>query len=122
MGAPQPSRRLPRRGRELSEEPSLTARVVPDVTGLDKAFDYLVPDSLREEVAPGTVVRVPLHGRRVGGWVLSLGPAPSDVPADRLKPIAKVTGHGPSADLLELAAWASRRWGAGRLRPFLGAA
>ena len=122
MGAPQPSRRLPRRGRELSEEPSLTARVVPDVTGLDKAFDYLVPDTLREEVARGTVVRVPLHGRRVGGWVLSLGPAPSDVPADRLKPIAKVTGHGPSADLLELAAWASHRWGAGRLRPFLGAA
>ena len=52
----------------------LVARVVPDVTGLDKQFDYLVPEPLRARVAVGSMVRVPLHGRRVGGWVVALGP------------------------------------------------
>jgi primosomal protein N' (replication factor Y) len=94
----------------------LAARVVPDVSGLDKEFDYLVPESLRDQVRVGTLVRVPLHGRRVGGWVVALGE--SDVDPEKLKPIAKVTGHGPSADLIELARWAAHRW-AGPLRAVL---
>jgi primosomal protein N' (replication factor Y) len=40
----------------------------------------------------------------------------------KLRPLAKVTGHGPSAELVDLAAWASHRWAAGRVRPFLVAA
>ncbi len=36
-----------------------------------------------------------------------------------LKPIVKVTGHGPAPDLFDLAAWASLRWAARRIRPFL---
>ena len=100
----------------------VVARVVPDVTGLDKQFDYLVPDAWREEVGAGTIVRVGLAGRRVGGWVVAVGPPDPDVPAAKLRPLAKVTGHGPSAALIDLAAWASRRWAAGRLRPFLLAA
>ena len=51
----------------------LVARVVPDVTGLDKQFDYLVPASLRDRIAVGSLVRVMLHGRRIGGWVVALG-------------------------------------------------
>ena len=47
--------------------PALVARVVPDVTGLDKQFDYIVPDTMRSRVVSGTLVRVPLHGRRAGG-------------------------------------------------------
>ncbi|HEY0519897.1 MAG TPA: hypothetical protein VGC84_10435 [Ilumatobacteraceae bacterium] len=100
----------------------LVARVVPDVTGLDKQFDYIVPEPLRGRVAVGSMVRVPLHGRRVGGWVASIGPADGSVAIDRLVPIARWSGIGPNAELLALAAWASRRWGAGRLRPFLVAA
>jgi primosomal protein N' (replication factor Y) len=73
-------------------------------------------------VRAGTIVRVGLAGRRVGGWVVAVGPPDPDVPAAKLRPLAKVTGHGPSADVIELAAWASRRWAAGRLRPFLLAA
>ena len=57
-----------------------TARVVPDVVGLDKAFDYAVPEGLPVDV--GTLVRVPLHGRRVGGWVVALDP-PDAHGADR---------------------------------------
>ncbi|MEY4339759.1 MAG: putative primosomal protein n, partial [Actinomycetota bacterium] len=69
--------------------PALVARVVPDVTGLDKQFDYLVPPSMAGQVRVGSLVRVPLHGRRVGGWVVSLGDADAAVPLDRLVPIAK---------------------------------
>ena len=98
------------------------ARVVPDVTGLDKQFDYLVPDAWGGDVRVGTIVRVGLAGRRVGGWVVAVGPPDPEVPAAKLRPLAKVTGHGPSAELIDLAAWASRRWAAGRLRPFLLAA
>lgn len=93
----------------------LVARVVPDVTGLDRAFDYLVPERLASRVVVGTRVRVPLHGRRVGGWVVGFGPAV----VDRLVEIERVSSIGPSAEIIELAEWAARRWGTSRLRPFL---
>ena len=66
----------------------------------------------------GTIVRVELHGRRVGGWVVALDAAHSDRP---LKPLAKVTGDGPAPELVDLARWASWRW-AGRTAVFLRAA
>ncbi len=93
------------------------ARVLPDVTGLDKAFDYDVPEGM--QLAVGALVRVSLHGRRVGGWVIALDP-PDGHTTGRL-PIAKLTGVGPAADIVELAAWAAIRW-AGRQRHFLGVA
>lgn len=93
------------------------ARVLPNVTGLDKQFDYLVPPSLAGAVEVGSIVRVELHGRRIGGWVVALDP-PDALAAADLKPIAKVTGHGPSAAVIELAGWASVRWAA-RRRHFL---
>ena len=46
-------------------------------------------------------MRVELHGRRVRGWVVALDvDAP---PGVELKPIAKVTGWGPPADVIALA-------------------
>jgi primosomal protein N' (replication factor Y) len=95
------------------------ARVLPDVSGLDKAFDYLVPEHLDATVEVGTRVRVDLHGRRIGGWIVALSDATHAVDVDRLKPILKVTGAGPGADIIGLAEWASVRWAAGRIRPFL---
>jgi primosomal protein N' (replication factor Y) (superfamily II helicase) len=96
------------------------ATVVPDVTGLDKRFDYLIPPELSEVVGVGTIVRVELHGRRIGGWVSSVGAEPSDGRSlDSLKPIAKVTGNGPSEEIFDLAEWASVRWAARGIRPFL---
>ena len=100
----------------------LVARVVPDVTGLDKQFDYLVPEAMLARIAVGSMVRASLHGRWVGGWVAALGPPDGTVAVDRLKPLAKWSGIGPSAEIIELARWASVRWGAGRLRPFMVAA
>lgn len=96
------------------------ATVVPDVTGLDKRFDYLIPPELSEVVGVGTIVRVELHGRRIGGWVASIAAGSSDGrPLDSLKAIAKVTGHGPAVEIFDLAEWASVRWAARRIRPFL---
>ena len=100
----------------------LVARVVPDVTGLDKQFDYIVPEAMRARIGVGSMVRAPLHGRRVAGWVVALGSPDGSVALERLVPLAKWSGIGPPADLIELAAWASWRWAAGRLRPLLVAA
>jgi primosomal protein N' (replication factor Y) len=96
----------------------MRVRVLPNVSGLDKRFDYLVPDDA-ERPGVGDVVRVPLHGRRVTGWVTDVDPIDDAVATERLQPIIAVVSRGPEPHLLELAEWASLRWAAGRLRPFL---
>jgi primosomal protein N' (replication factor Y) len=88
---------------------SRVCRVCPDVPALDRTFDYLVPDALAGAVTVGTIVRVPLHGRRVRGWVVEDGVEPETEPS-RLLPLAKVVGAGPPPDVVELAAWAAWRW------------
>ncbi|MGH9277466.1 MAG: hypothetical protein ACRD12_05080 [Acidimicrobiales bacterium] len=113
MGAPEPPGR-----REVGARP-LVARVLPDVAALNRPFSYLVPDALRDRVTVGTVVRVPLHGRRVRGWVVGLA---DEAGTDkRLLPIAKVSSNGPAPDLVDLAAWAGWRW-AGPSTRFLSTA
>jgi primosomal protein N' (replication factor Y) len=99
--------------------PARTARIAPDVSGIDRTFDYLVPDHLAAQVVVGSIVRVPLHGRRVRGWVIDVDPAESEISPERLAPIAAWLGHGPSAELVDLATWAAPRWGTFRLRPLL---
>jgi primosomal protein N' (replication factor Y) len=94
-------------------------RVLPDEAAIDKTFDYLVPDALGDHVRVGTVVRVELHGRRVGGWVVEDDVEPP--PGVTLRPIAKVTGWGPPPDVVDLASWAAWRW-AGRRASLLGSA
>jgi primosomal protein N' (replication factor Y) len=97
------------------------ARVVPDVTGVDKAFDYLVPDDLAAAARVGVRVRVPLHGRNVAGWVVTVAERDAEVPAARLRRVLKVLGLGATPELVALADWASRRW-AGPMRALLAAA
>jgi primosomal protein N' (replication factor Y) (superfamily II helicase) len=93
-------------------------RVLPEGT-IDKTFDYLVPESLGDQVRVGALVRVELNGRRVGAWVVADDVEP---PAGvTLRPIAKVTGWGPDPGLVELADWAAWRW-AGRRSWFLNTA
>ena len=122
MGTPLAPRR-----REAGPRPHLIAprgqglgiaRVLPDLP-LDKVFDYLIPDHLASDVRVGTMVRVPLQGRRIGGWVVGMaGEAATDRP---LQPLAKVTGWGPPADIVALARWAAWRW-AGRPAQLMGTA
>jgi primosomal protein N' (replication factor Y) len=87
------------------------------VPAIDREFDYTVgPDT---PIGVGDIVRIDLHGRRVGGWVTALGVEP---PADvALRPLAKVSGRGPAPETFALAAWAAWRW-AGRRATFLNTA
>jgi len=97
----------------------MIARVLPDVGAIDRVFDYLVPAEMVRDVAVGTMVRVTLQGRRVGGWVVEVAEEPA---TDRaLQPIAKVRGMGPPPALVELSNWAAWRW-AGPRATFLGTA
>ena len=103
---------------------SLVARVVPDVTGVDKVFDYLIPSELLGAIAIGDRVRVPLHGRNVPGWVTEIGSSDdgfTDVDSAKLRSVIKRLGFGPSTEVVQLAQWASHRW-CGRLRAFFVAA
>ncbi|MEM9201760.1 MAG: hypothetical protein AAGC53_08870 [Actinomycetota bacterium] len=91
---------------------------------MDREFDYIVPeaweaDGRGDRVAVGAMVRVTLAGRRVAGWVTELDVEPE--PGVRLVELAKLSGMGPDAELLDLARWAAWRW-AGRRVAFLRAA
>lgn len=65
-------------------------------------------------------MRVPLHGRRVRGWVTELGIEPA-ITRDRLVPLAGVVSAGPPGEVVGLCAWAAWRW-AGPWATFLRAA
>ncbi|MBW3614320.1 MAG: hypothetical protein KY439_03305 [Actinobacteria bacterium] len=120
MGADHQARRREIRPRPLSvPAPSRVVGVLPDVPAIDKVFDYAVPPELDDQVRVGTMVRVELHGRRVGGWVVEDDRQPP--PALQLRPIARVTGWGPPPAVLELAEWAAWRW-AGRRASILASA
>lgn len=89
------------------------ARVVVEVAPfhLDHPFDYLVDGDT--EVVPGQRVLVPFAGRRVRGLVVGC-PEETDVPASRLRPIARVLGphvwvHPTELEVLR---WAAQRFGA----------
>ena len=98
---------------------ALVARVLSDVAGLEKEFDYLVPAELAATVEVGAQVRIDLSGRRVGGWIVALDVDPQ--PGLPLRTLAKLRGWGPEPDLVDLAEWATWRW-AGRRSAFLAAA
>lgn len=86
---------------------------MPDVSGIDKIFDYLVPDELHERLTVGARVRVVLNGRRVGGWVTDIAPhgeRDQHVALDRLSPIVSLSGLGVEADVVVLTQWVSKKW------------
>ncbi len=89
--------------------------VLPDVTGVDRSFAYAVPAALAGAVEIGSIVRVPLHGRKVRGWVVGSADEPDGY---ALREIIGVVSRGPSAELVELGRFGAWRY-AGRLRPFL---
>ena len=99
---------------------SRVCRVQPDVPAVARAFDYLVPPELGDAVTVGTIVRIPLHGRRVRGWVLA-DDVESEVAVAQLRPLRAVVSAGPSPEVVALAQWAAWRW-AGPVATFLRAA
>ena len=83
-------------------------RVAPDLTAVERVFDYLVPDALASLVRVGSIVRVPLHGRRVRGWVVADAVTPGT--EERLLELLAVSSQGPPADVVALADWIAWRW------------
>lgn len=94
-------------------------RVVPDITGLDRSFDYVVPPEWDQPVEVGTMVRIELGPRRAAGWVVEVDVEPPD--GVELRPLAKWSGIGPPPPVVDLCRWAARQW-FGRRRVFLRAA
>jgi primosomal protein N' (replication factor Y) (superfamily II helicase) len=94
-------------------------RVVPDVPAIHRRFDYAVPPALAAETRVGSRVRIDLHGRRVGAWVVEDDVEPTD--GVTAKPLAGSSGLGPPPSVVALAEWAAWRW-AGPLSSFLGTA
>ncbi len=86
------------------------ARVVPDVASfaVDEGFWYSIPDHLIESLHIGSIVRVPLSGRRVRGWVVEKSPDR----VGKLKDIAGISGSGPvfDEDLLKSLMWSARHY------------
>jgi primosomal protein N' (replication factor Y) len=85
---------------------------VPDVTGIDKIFDYLVPSQLVAKTTLGCRVRINLNGRRVGGCVVSLVPFDeyADFDTDKLSVIVSVSGAGVEPELINLTQWIAAHW------------
>jgi len=94
-------------------------RVRTDVAAVPKLFDYLVPQGWVDDVRVGTRVRVELHGRRVGGWVVDDNVTPPE--GVEPLPLKVWSGWGPPPPVVELAEWAAWRW-AGPISFFLGVA
>lgn len=82
----------------------LLADVVVDtaVWALDRPLTYAVPPPLAPRIRLGSVVRVPLRGRKVRGWVLGLR---EDEPPEGTVDVAALSGKGPVLDaaLIEMA-------------------
>jgi primosomal protein N' (replication factor Y) (superfamily II helicase) len=89
-------------------------RVLPDVTAVDRVFDYSVPDARASLVRVGAIVRVPLHGRRVRGWVIEDAVDAESGTAVLLDVLA-VVSEGPPADVVALTEWVARRWSGPRV-------
>ena len=83
-------------------------RVLPDVTAVDRAFDYRCD----LDAPVGTIVRVPLHGRRVRGWVVADDVEPE---ASELLDVLAVVSAGPPAEVVALTEWIAHRWAGPRV-------
>lgn len=115
----------PRSGSRTIDSPQgRIVSVQPDITSIERSFDYLIPpewevDGRAERVQIGSMVRVDFNGRRTAGWVTDADVERRD--DVKLLPLAKLSGVGPPADIVDLAHWAAWRW-AGRVPHFLRAA
>ncbi|HVU25262.1 MAG TPA: primosomal protein N' [Opitutus sp.] len=87
---------------------------VHPLAGFDKLLHYRVPETLREGVAVGSLVRVPVNRTMRLGIVGEIG-APRDFPVEKLKAVAQVLHPFPAlpADLLELARWMAAYYACG---------
>lgn len=86
------------------------ARVVPNIPSfaVDAGFWYSIPEHLRSDLRVGSIVRVPLSGRRVRGWVVEVG----ERPQAKLKDVLGISGSSPvfDAGLERSLKWAAQHY------------
>ena len=101
----------PRKAVEIAEVDPV-ARVLVDVplAHLDRPFDYAVPATMAEDIAPGVRVKVRFAGQDVDGYVVAR--AASSDHAGRLTPVRRVVSAEPvlSAEVAELTAAVAQRY------------
>lgn len=92
-------------------EGSGTATVIP-LLGLGRELGYRIPNSLRERVQVGSLVKIPILRRHELGVVRSLEVS-GEFPVDKLRDIVEVLHAYPalSEDLIELADWMRAYYG-----------
>ena len=88
-------------------------RVIPDIDGISQEFNYLVPEDWNASgeskfIQVGTIVRIRFRNRIVRGWVSEINP--TDKPNVELIPLKKISGIGPSPEVVNLAKWAANNW------------
>ncbi|MFE5319675.1 primosomal protein N' [Paenibacillus sp. NPDC056579] len=89
------------------------AKVIVDVPAkqTNRAFDYRIPESMREWVSVGSRVGVPFGPRKLQGFVVDLQQSP-DMDPGKIKPISEVMDLYPplTPDLVQLGRWISRTY------------
>jgi len=114
VGATLPTGGLQGGRQTLSESGPRYATIVPDISGIDKEFAYLVPPTMGD-VAPGDRVRIVLNGRRVAGWVVAVSDhAPSGIDPSRIVALSAHSGRSVSPDVVDLTSWIASHWFGGR--------
>ena len=87
---------------------SLYAEIIVDVATyhVDRSFDYAVPAEWHAVIEKGCRVKVPFGPRNVLGFVVGLK-NDTDVPANKIKPIAQILDIEPvfTEEMLKLAKW-----------------
>lgn len=124
LGEFEPPAPVPQETAATTRPSGRVVRVLPDVSAIDREFDYVVPTAWEDDgraarLDVGSMVRIDLAGRRVAAWITELDVEPAD--DVRYSVLQKLSGIGPDAELISLAKWAAWRW-AGRRVPFLRAA
>jgi primosomal protein N' (replication factor Y) len=79
---------------------------------LDKTFQYLIPQELRETLAVGMRVNLPFGNRTITGYVVALTDEP-EYDVEKMKPVLGVVeGSVPiESQLIALAGWMRRNYG-----------
>ena len=87
---------------------------VHPLAGFDKLLHYRVPEHLRDDIAAGSLVRVPVGPSLKLGIVGEFG-EPKDFPLEKLKLVAQVLHPFPALgpDLLDLARWMAAYYACG---------
>lgn len=92
------------------------ANIIIDISleKLDKTFQYLVPETLVDQIQPGMQVQIPFGkgNRQTTGYVIELTEVPEYDP-DKIKPILQIlpTGITAQSQMLAVAAWIRTNYG-----------